>query len=70
MAAEAPKSRRGIIEVLGHKDDVGTDIVSIIRQFNLPEEFPEQVQQAAGKFLKPYPRKKLKNERICAIFGL
>lgn len=46
-----PNNRRNpegkIIEVLGHKDDVGTDILSIIRQFELPEVFPEEVIQAA-----------------------
>lgn len=48
-----PEPRRNpegrIIEVLGHKDDVGIDILSVIRQFNLPEEFPEDVQEAARK---------------------
>ena len=38
-----------IIEILGHKDDAGTDILSIIRQFNLPEEFPEEVLAVAKK---------------------
>ena len=48
-----PEPRRNpegrIIEVLGHKDEAGTDILSIIRQFNLPEEFPEEVKEAARK---------------------
>lgn len=38
-----------IVEVLGHKDEAGTDILSIIRQFNLPEEFPEEVKAIAGR---------------------
>lgn len=46
-----PERRRNpegkIIEVLGHKDDAGTDILSIIRQFNLPEEFPSGIASAA-----------------------
>ncbi|GAB6928232.1 ribonuclease R [Paenibacillus sp. JCM 10914] len=32
-----------IIEVLGHKDDPGVDILSIIRKHQLPEGFPEEV---------------------------
>jgi len=32
-----------IVEVLGHKDDPGVDIVSIIRKHGLPEQFPEEV---------------------------
>lgn len=37
-----------IIEILGHKDDPGVDIVSIIRKHGLPEEFPEAVEQEAN----------------------
>ncbi|BBH23119.1 hypothetical protein Back11_44640 [Paenibacillus baekrokdamisoli] len=32
-----------IIEVLGHKDDPGIDILSIIRKHQLPESFPDDV---------------------------
>ncbi len=42
-----PEKRRNpegkVIEVLGYKDDVGTDILAIIKQFRLPEEFPTNV---------------------------
>ncbi len=31
-----------IIEILGHKDDPGVDILSIIRKHGLPESFPEE----------------------------
>lgn len=48
-----PEPRRNpegrIVEVLGHKDKAGIDILSIVRQFNLPEEFPEEVKEAARK---------------------
>ncbi|NBC73392.1 ribonuclease R, partial [Paenibacillus sacheonensis] len=36
-----------IIEVLGHKDDPGIDILSIIRKHQLPESFPEDVMAEA-----------------------
>lgn len=46
-----PELRRNpegkVIEVLGYLTDTGTDILSIIRQFKLPEEFSEKVQQQA-----------------------
>lgn len=46
-----PEPRRNpegkVIEVLGYLHEKGTDILSIIRQFNLPEEFPNKVQEAA-----------------------
>ncbi|MEF2969126.1 ribonuclease R [Paenibacillus sp. M1] len=36
-----------IIEILGHKDDPGVDILSIIRKHQLPEAFPEDVMAEA-----------------------
>ena len=35
-----------VIEILGHVNDPGTDILSIVRAFNLPVEFPEEVMQS------------------------
>jgi len=48
-----PESRRNaegrVAEIIGNKDDVGTDILSIIKAYNLSEEFPEDViKQAEG----------------------
>ena len=46
-----PEGRRSaegrVKEVLGHKDDPGVDILSIIRKYHLPEEFPEEVIKEA-----------------------
>ncbi len=46
-----PEPRRNpegkVVEVLGYIDEKGTDILSIIRQFNLPEDFPDRVQEYA-----------------------
>ena len=74
-----PDKRRNpegrIIEVLGHKDDVGTDILSIIRQYELPEEFPEEVVRAAQKTPQTVPeeeirrRRDLRNIRMVTIDG-
>ena len=36
-----------IIEVLGPADKAGVDMLSIIRKYHLPEEFPREVMQAA-----------------------
>ena len=48
-----PEHRRNpqgrIIEVLGHKDEAGTDVLSIIRQYKLPEKFPPKVEAAASR---------------------
>ncbi|MBQ9984403.1 MAG: RNB domain-containing ribonuclease [Lachnospiraceae bacterium] len=35
-----------VIEILGHVNDPGTDILSIARAFNLPTEFPENVMDS------------------------
>lgn len=41
-----------VVEILGHVNDPGVDILSIVRAYNLPEAFPERVlnqaQRAAG----------------------
>src|SRR5690554_5227819 len=59
-----PENRRnpegGIVEVLGHKDEAGTDILSIIRQFELPEEFSPEVIQAAKNMPKYVSKEEIK----------
>lgn len=32
-----------IIQVLGHPDDPGVDVLSVIKEYGLPEEFPEEI---------------------------
>lgn len=40
------KSPEGkVVEILGHINDPGVDIMSIVRAYDLPVEFPEQVMQ-------------------------
>ncbi|MGV6937501.1 ribonuclease R [Paenibacillus sp. CMM36] len=36
-----------VLEVLGHKDDPGVDILSVIRKHQLPEAFPDEVTEEA-----------------------
>ena len=36
-----------IIEILGHVNDPGTDILSIVKDFDIPTEFPEKVLNQA-----------------------
>lgn len=38
-----------ITEILGHMDDPGVDILSIIRAYNLPQEFPDEVMKQVRK---------------------
>jgi ribonuclease R len=46
-----PEKRRNpegrIVEILGHKGDIGVDILSIIRSYDIPEEFPAKVLEEA-----------------------
>lgn len=38
-----------VLEVLGHKDDPGVDILSVIRKHQLPETFPDEVTAEADQ---------------------
>ncbi|SFS32032.1 ribonuclease R [Marininema halotolerans] len=47
---EGSKSAEGeIVEVLGHRDDPGVDILAIIRKYQLPEAFPAEVIHEADQ---------------------
>ncbi len=74
-----PDGRRPILgairEVLGNKDDAGTDVLSIIRQFQLPEQFSKGAARQA-KLLKQtvakdayISRENLKGKCIVTIDG-
>ena len=64
-----------IIEILGHINDPGVDVLSIIRAYGLPEEFPQEVIRQAGQVLdklKPdelLGRKDLRNWQMVTIDG-
>ena len=34
-----------VVEILGHINDPGVDIISIVRAFNIPDEYPKQVMK-------------------------
>jgi ribonuclease R len=52
-----------IIEILGHKDDPGVDILSIIRKHGLPEDFPEAVEQEAEAVPEKIREEEIKGRR-------
>lgn len=66
-----------VTEILGHKDDPGVDILSIIRKHQLPEAFPEDVMaeaQAAPdtiaeEEIEAQGRRDLRNKVIVTIDG-
>lgn len=62
-----PDKRRNaegrIVEVLGDRDEPGTDILSIIRAYDLKEEFPEEVIAQAEKIPGEVSKKMLAGRR-------
>lgn len=55
------KAEGKIIEILGKVDEAGVDMLSIIKQFNLPNEFPKKILDEA---------KEVSKEKIEIKFGL
>ncbi|MBN6186877.1 ribonuclease R [Aneurinibacillus sp. BA2021] len=63
-----PETGRGnpegrVIEILGHKNDPGVDIVSIIRKYGLPETFPEEVMHEAEAVPDTISEKEIEGRR-------
>lgn len=50
-------------EILGHKNDPGVDILSIIRRYDLPEAFPEEVLEEAEAIPDTIDPKELEGRR-------
>ena len=46
---EKKKPEGRVIEILGHKNDPGVDIMSIVKGFDLPCEYPEKVMKQAER---------------------
>lgn len=73
---EGGKSAEGeVIEILGHKNDPGVDILSIIHKHGLPLVFPEEVMEQANDTPDTIEeselanRRDLRNETIVTIDG-
>lgn len=66
-----------VVEILGHKDDPGVDILSIIRKHQLPEAFPDEVMEEAANApdsitdaeIAEQGRRDLRGKRIVTIDG-
>ncbi len=50
---ERRKPEGKIVEIIGHMNDPGTDIMSIVKGYDLPVEFPEKVLRQAENVGKP-----------------
>lgn len=61
---EGRKSAEGeVVEILGHKNDPGVDILSIIHKHGLPGPFPENVLEHANSTPDSIDESELKNRR-------
>lgn len=62
-----PESNRNaegrIVEILGDKDDDGIDVLSIIKAYNIPYEFPEEVLEEARKIPQAISDEEIENRR-------
>lgn len=64
-----------ITEILGHRDDIGVDVLSIIRSYDIPEKFSDNVLEEAGALSGDISDIELKNRldlrdmRIITIDG-
>lgn len=60
-----PEKRRNpegkIVDILGYVGEKGVDILSIIKQYKLPEEFPEKVQDQAKRIGQRVNEEDIKN---------
>ena len=67
------KAEGKIIEVLGYEDETGVDMLSIIKEYNLKNEFPKNVLEEAKRVSKkeiiPDGRVDLRSKEIFTIDG-
>jgi len=70
---EKPEGK--IVEILGHINDPGVDILSVVKNYDLPVEFTEKQLQQAARIAKPVDeadrqgRKDLRNTLMITIDG-
>lgn len=63
FGGEGKKPEGRIVEILGHINDPGTDILAIAKDFELPIEFPEKVLNQAVRVGKPVSEADMQGRR-------
>lgn len=72
---DGKKPEGRIVEIIGHVNDPGVDIMSIVKNYDLPVEFPERVLNQAERVSKPVSaadmegRKDLRDWQMVTIDG-
>ncbi|MGB9680058.1 MAG: ribonuclease R [Thermoanaerobacteraceae bacterium] len=68
-----PEGRRNpegeIIEILGYKGEPGIDVMSVIREYDIPEEFPESVIEEADSISEIIEESEKKRRRDLSDFN-
>lgn len=59
---EGRKPEGKIVEIIGHVNDPGVDILSIVKAYDIPTEFPEDVMEQIEN-IPDYVREEEKNGR-------
>lgn len=59
-----------IVEILGHVNDPGVDVLSIIKAYGLPETFPEDVERAAAELPDTIPEEEIEKRKAHDFRGL
>ncbi len=54
-----------IVEILGKKGESGVDLEALIRQLDLPQEFPDEVEKAAEELSAEIPQEEIERRRDC-----
>ena len=57
------KAEGKIVEILGKIDEAGVDMLSIIKEYNLPNEFPQKVLKEAKNIQEEISTQELKNRK-------
>ena len=60
-AQKGRKAEGKVIEILGYKDEAGIDMISLVKEYDLPYEFPEPVLKEAKSLEISITQKELKN---------
>ncbi len=61
--SDSKKPEGTIVEILGHKDDPGVDILSIIKSFGIETDFPDKVIKQATTVSKPVSQADMEGRR-------
>ncbi len=63
MPKEDKSAEGKITEIIGYIDQAGVDMMSLIKEHNLPYEFPQQVLKEAKKISQEVDKEDIKNRR-------